>query len=544
MTSTSEQDTPSTPIPRGQGLASAALLMVVVTMFSRVAGMIQIMVIASVFGTQGDINSFWAAFTIPDLLYFLMAGGAARTAFVPVFTEYLAHGRVREAWRIFSSVFWLLAIFGGCVVLLGTVFAPQIARVSALGWLGTEPGRVDVCAHIMRILFPAQLFLVLGGLLMGALNAFKHFLWPAMGPIVYDLFFILGAVVAGKLIHNGMAPARALDVMAVAVVLGALCGNVLVQVPPLVRRGAKLQALLDLHDEGVRRVIRLAIPVIVGLAVSEINWVVVRVFATMCEQDAQSMLAYANRLWKLPSGVFAAAIAIAVFPNLSEHYARGDHVSYRRDFSYAMRNTLFMVLPVTVAFGTLATPIVRMLYQRGSFTPETSPQVGYILLWLTPGMLSLAITYICARAFYARHNTVTPVLAGLVSFVVCMAGSWWATLGAGVVGLAMATSLSAVVNAGLLLWWLKRQVGLLDGTRILRSTLRMLPGCLLLGGVCWVGSEMLAARLGTTRELAKLVGVMVPLAVGGAAYLASCALLRAEELSSAWRLVFRPRARA
>lgn len=525
--------------PAGQGLASAALMMVVITLVSRIAGMVQIMVIASVFGTSGDINSFWAAFTIPDLLYFLMAGGAARTAFVPVFTEYLARGKMKEGWRVFSSVFFLLMILGGSIVLLGTVFAPQIARLSALGWLGSEPGRVDVCAHIMRILFPAQLFLVIGGLLMGTLNAFKHFLWPAVGPIVYDAFFIAGAVAAGMSISHGMSQQQALDVMAAAVVLGAICGNVLIQIPPLARRGARLQAVLDIHDEGVQRVIRLALPVILGLAISEINWVVVRILATMCESDAQSILAYANRLWKLPSGLFAAAIAIAVFPNLSEHYARKDEEGYRRDFSFAMRNTLFMVLPATVAFGALATPIVRMLYQRHSFTADTSPIVGDVLIWLTPGMFALAINYIVARAFYARHNTVTPVIAGAISFAVCIAIGWWGAMRMGVLGLALATSASAVVNAGLLLVWLKRQVGRLDGARILGSTLRMIPGCLALAAVCWGGAEYLAARLGTVRELAKLITVMVPLGLGGVVFVACCAALRAEELSSAWRLVFR-----
>ncbi len=532
---TPEREQP--PVPRGQGLASAALLMVVVTFVSRIAGMIQIMVIASVFGTKGDINSFWAAFTIPDLLYFLMAGGAARTAFVPVFTEYLAHQRYQQAWRVFSSVFWLLALLGSVIVLGGMVFSPSLARLSALGWLGSEPGRVDVCAHIMRLLFPAQLFLVLGGLLMGTLNAFKHFLWPAVGPIVYDLCFILGAVVAGSLVASGVAPTRALDVMALGAVLGAVCGNVLIQIPPLARRGARLLPVLDLHDEGTRRVIRLALPVILGLAVSEINWVVVRVLATMCENDAQSILAYANRLWKLPSGLFAAAIAIAVFPSLSEHYARGDRDSYRRDFSFAMRNTLFLVLPVSLAMCVLATPIVRMLFQRGSFDAASSPVVGVVLAWLTPGMIALALNYICARAFYARHNTVTPVIAGIASFVSCLAVGYLATRTGGVIGLAIATSASAVINAVLLLVWLKREVGQLDGTRIARSVGRMLPGCVVMAAVCWFGSELLSGRLGTTRELAKLITVVVPLAGGALCFVGCGIVLRAEELGSAWRLV-------
>lgn len=526
------QEEPGRQAPRGQGLASAAVLMVAATFAARVAGMVRMMVIGHVFGTRGGINSFFVAFTIPDLLYFLMAGGAARTAFVPVFTELLTKNRLQQAYRTFSSVFWLLAIVGGLLVAGGVLLADHLAKVSAVGWLGTAPERVDLTARIMRIVFPAQLFLVLGGLLMGALNAYKHFLWPAMGPLVYDVLFIGGALVAATLPEG-----RGLDALALSAVIGATCGNLLLQAPALARRGVRLLPVLDVTDEAVRRVIRLALPVMLGLAVAEINWVIVRVLATMCEPDAPAILEYANRLWKLPSGVFAAGIAIAVFPSLSEHYTRGDVERYRRDFSFALRNALFLVLPVAVAFGVLATPIVRMLFQRGSFDPITSPIVGHVLVWLTPGMVALGINYICARAFYARQNTVTPTAAGLVSIAACLGLGYWAAHTIGVVGLAMATSAGTVLNAALLVVLLKREVGLLDGARIVRSVARMLPGCVALGIVCRVGSEALAQALGTTAETAKVLTVMAPLAAGGLCFLGISAAMRAEELWSAGRLL-------
>jgi len=521
-------------IPKGQGLASAAMLMVVLTFAARIAGMIRTMVVAHEFGTEGDINSFFAAFTIPDIIYFLIAGGAARTAFVPVFAEYLAHKRYRQAWRVFSSVFWLLFMFGGVMVTLGVAFSPSLAKVAAAGWLGPAPERVDVCASIMRIVFPAQLFLVLGGLLMGTLNTFKHFLWPALGPLVYDVAFIVAALIGGTL-----PEAQGLRVMAMGSVAGAVLGSIAIQIPPLVRRGAKLQRIVDIRDEGVRRVIRMALPVILGLAVAEINWAVVKIFASMCEDNAIAILEFANRLWKLPSGVFAAGIAIAVFPSLSEHYARNDSESYLRDFSMAMRNTLFMVLPVTVAFATLATPIVRMLFQRGSFSAESSVIVGRVLLSLAPGMLSLGITYICARAFYARHNTVTPVVVGIVSIIACLGLGYWAAKTSGVLGLGVVTSATAVLNAVLLAVLLKRDVGRLDGARIFRSVARLLPGCVGLGLICWYGGDYLAGRLGVMGEVAKLVTALTPLAAGGLFYVFSCAVLRAEELTTAWQLVTR-----
>ena len=524
-------------IPKGQGLAAAALLMVAVTAVARVTGMVQMMVIAKFFGASGNVNSFWAAYTIPNLVYFLVAGGATRTAFVPVFSEYVALGEIKQGWRVFSSVFWLLLIVGGLTVAAGSLFADQIARLSALGWLESAPGRVEVTARITRIVFPAQLFFVLGSLLMGALNAQKHFLWPAVGPVIYNLFFILGAFIGG---HVGGV--QGLDIMAAFSVLGAMCGNLLIQIPPLARHGAKLSLVLDLHDEGVRRTIRLAGPIILGLTVAEFNWVVVRILATKCANlNAVAILNFAERLWKLPSGLFAAAIAIAVLPALSEHWAKRDEEAYRRDYSFAMRNTLFMTLPVTVIMGALATPIVRMLFQRGEFLPETSPQIGSVLIWLTPGTIALSAVYVLARAFYARQDTRTPVIAGGISIAVCLGLGYPASRMFDVNGLAMVTSLTNAINAVLLLWLLRRQVGQLDGRKVLESCLRVTPACVGLGLVCWFGSHALEARLGSTRELAKLITVMGPLCVGGVVFLGLAAAFRVEELASAWRLVTKRR---
>lgn len=521
-----------TPKIKGQSLASAAVLMVVATLGSRIAGLVRVMVLAR-FGTEGDMNAYFQAFRIPDLVYFLIAGGALRTGFVPVFTEYLAKERIQQAWRTFSSLLWLLLMLGGTIVGLGMIFSPQLARIVAPFWVGTRPELLQLCAKLMRIVFPAQICFVLGGLLMGSLNAQKHFLWPAMGPIVYNIFIIGGAVLALT-----MPDTFGLETVAYAVVAGALVGNVLLQVPPLVARDARLQRIIDFYDRGVQRVIRLALPIVFGLAVAEINYIIIAAFASKIDQGP-AVMEFANRLWKLPAGVVGAGIAIALFPMLSEHYARDDESSFLRDFSFGMRNTLFLTVPASIVLGIMSAPVVRLLMQYGAFDAESTTLVAQVMYWFAPGIVALSGLYIVARAFYARHDTTTPLIVGVISVAVCVGGSFLLIDLLGLPGLAAAMTLSTLVNTAVLLFILRERVGQIDGSSMLGSQLRCLPGNVLLAAVCFWGPGLVESLVGGDGLLMRLATVFVPIAVGGGVFVALAAVLKVRELSSAWALIVR-----
>ena len=515
-----------------RGLAAAAVLMVFATMGSRVTGLIRTMVYSRVFGLTPEYGVFVQAFRIPDLVYFLMAGGALRTGFVPVFAEYLAHGRQEKAWRTFSIVLWVLLIFSVGLVGLGMVFALPLARLVAPGF---DEAQVADCARMMRVLFPAELFFVIGGLLQGTLNAHKHFLWPGLGPIIYNCFMIAGALAAPYL--------WGINTVTYAVVVGALVGNVLVQVPALRRYGARLEARLDFGDDGLHRVLKLALPVIFGLAIAEIVWVIITALSTRVDPvHGAAIMENANRLWKLPSGIFGAGVAIALFPSLAEKYALGDHRGYLRDFSFGMRNTIFLTLPAVLVIGLLRVPIVRLLLQGGKFTAEDTLSVASVLLWLTPGMIALAIVYILTRAFYARHDSITPVWAGLASVAVCVAAAL-PFMRYGMPGLAAATSVSGVANVAILLVLLRKRVGLLNGRHIVTSFLRSVPANLFLAACCVI-LPPLVERLVGVGGMGKLLSVMVPLSVGLLGFIAIATVSKVEELRTAWGLVARRRRKA
>lgn len=531
-----DKDTPQSTSPerKGQSLASAAVLMVVATLGARVMGLVRVMVLAH-FGTDGPINAYYHAFTIPDLVYFLIAGGALRTGFVPVFTEYMTKGKTAQAWRTFSSLFWLLLAFGGLIVCAGIALAPQLATLIAPGWVDTHPDWLQLCAHLMRIIFPAQLCFVVGGLFMGTLNAQKHFFWPAMGPIVYDLCIITGALLA-----INMPDVFGLPTIAYAVVVGALAGNVLLQIPPLAKRGAHLQRILDIHDEGVKRVIKLALPVIFGLAVAEINYIIIRTFSTIvAPAQGPAVMEYANRLWKLPAGIFGAAIAIALFPMLAEHYARDDEDGYRRDFSFGIRNAMFLTIPATVIMGAMPRAIVRLLFERGDFTEASTAAVADVMMWFAPGIIALSALYIIARAFYARHDTTTPLIVGVFSVGSCVALSFLLQGSMGLNGLALAMTASNFVNAGVLMVVLKKRVGLLDGEAIAGSILRTVPANIFIAAACVWGPGFVDGFTGGQGLIARLLAVCIPIAVGVIGFCALSALCRVRELSSAVHMVTR-----
>ncbi len=472
-----------TPTGATSWMASAAILMVFATFMSAVTGLLRDVAIARQFGRVGEINAYVQAFKIPNLLYFLVAGGALRTGFVPVFTQLLSEGKRERAYRLFSALFWLLAVAAGGLVILGMVFSGPLARLVYYGGAASNPELVALCGGLMRVMFPAQIFFVLGGLLMGTLNAEKHFLWPAMGPIIYNCA-IIGAALLNRELFGLWA-------LAYAVVLGALVGNFLVQMGALHARGGRLQAVWAPTDEDVRRVLLLVMPVVLGLAIQEINVVIVSTLATGVDPlTGPATLDYANKLAKLSARVFGAGIAIALFPAMSHDYARGDEGQYTRDFSFGMRNVLFLTIPATAFMIVMRVPVVRFLYSW--FSPQGIEAVATTLLWFSMGIIPLGVLYIVARAFYARHDTVTPVWVGGISVAACVLASLALDGPFKIAGLAMATSVSAVVNAGVLLVLLKGRVERLDGARILEGALRALPPTAVFAAVLSRGDRLRA----------------------------------------------------
>lgn len=535
-------------------MANAAILMMFATLASAITGMFRDVAISHVYGTSVVADAFYNAATIPDFLYFLVAGGALRTGFVPVFTELMAQGENDRAWRMFSAIFWMLSGLAALLAGAGILLAEPLAAFVNPSWAGTaggglpglletlglmQPGEVTqgnpealaICALIMKLMFPAQIFFLLGGLLMGALNARKHFFWPAMGPIIYNIAIIAAALLAPVLFGP--------TTLGLGVLVGAAVGNFGVQIVALRNRGGKFLPFLK-PTPAVRRVVLLALPVMLGLAIAEINFAVTKILANAVEgEGGVSTLNYANRLWKLPARVIGAGIAIALFPALAEHYAKGASEQFQRDFSFGMRNAVFLTLPAAALMMVVARPVSGLLF---GLDPAGTQEVAVTLWWFSIGIVPLSIVYIAARAFYARHDTMTPVWIGAISVIVCVGSALWLAGLYGVPGLAMATTLAGIINAAGLVVLLQMRIGGLGGREIAASILRlMVPTAImttLAWGSLWGLREYMQVTASDSR-LAALLLVVIPMALGTLSFIGIAKAMRLRELESAWRMVAR-----
>ena len=281
-----------------QRVARAAGIVMFAIFLSRVLGFVRERAIAAVFGRTGATDVFFAAFAIPDLMYQLLVGGVISSAFIPVFTQYLARDDEKQAWYVASSFINLVGILLVSFTLLGIVFAPIIAPLVGIGFAGEQR---DLLISLMRITFPAVFFTALSGISMGILNSYQRFTLPAVGPLVYNTAQILSAYLIGPL----------LGIVGVAygTVVGAF-GSVFVQVPLVARLGRRYyRGLIDLKHQGIRRIIKLMIPAIIGLSIAQINMIIGQNLASLLQTGSIAALRLANRLINFPLGIFAMGLS-------------------------------------------------------------------------------------------------------------------------------------------------------------------------------------------------------------------------------------------
>ncbi|MBI3920396.1 MAG: murein biosynthesis integral membrane protein MurJ, partial [Armatimonadetes bacterium] len=293
-------------------VARAAGITVAAISLSRALGLVRDMVISHQFGQNRNTDIYVAAFKLPDLLFFLIAGGALSSSFIPVFTSYLSTGKEKEAWKVFSVIATIMTVVVASFIVVGEVFAREIVPWAVAP--GFSPGELDKVAHLTRIILPSQLFFFLGGLMMGTLYARQKFLIPGLGPCVYNVGIICGGLLLG--------PRLGIEGLAWGALGGAFVGNFLMQLLAIRKAGVVFRLSFDHRHPGVRRVWILMLPVILGLALPQVDVLINAWFASFLFKGAVSALDRANRVMQIPLGIFAQGMAIAFFPTLSAQIAR------------------------------------------------------------------------------------------------------------------------------------------------------------------------------------------------------------------------------
>jgi putative peptidoglycan lipid II flippase len=519
-----EQPHPSPATTAARSLLVAATIVAFGFVGSRLLGVLRTVVIADEFGTEGDIEAYFVAFRLPDLIFQVLAGAAIGAAFIPTLARYFSQKSDEEAWQLASRLINLVAIITGALGVVGFIVAPWLVPLLApgLGDNAVEQARLeDKAIELTRIMLLSPILFSISGMITGVLNTRHSFFLPALAPMFYNLSIIFGAVV--------LSDAWGINGLAWGVVIGAAL-HLCVQLPGLVAQGMKWRPAADYRDEGVRQVGRLMGPRVVGLAAGQANFFVTTFFASYIGAGSIAALNYAWLLMMLPLGVFGMAISTAVFPRLAEQAARGRPDELRETLSRMLRLILFLTIPSTVGLVILREPIVAVLLEHGEFDSASTEATADALLFFSLGLVGHATIEILARGLYALGDTRSPAIAAIAALGLNLILSALLYGPFDESGLAFAVSLAAILNALMHYRTLHKRLGSLNEPAIVRSLLRTaLATCSLAALVLPMWFFLDPLRDGDSSWQA-LVLLLVTIAAGVVAYFAAAALLRDEEL--------------
>lgn len=514
---------------RNAFLARAAVIVMGGFLLSKVTGIVRQQIIAHQFGTSGQLDAYFAAFTAPDLIFMLISGGALATAFIPIFSEYLnQEAREREtAWRMASNVLTVSFALALLSALLLAFLAPVVVRLFVAPGFAPETQALTVV--LMRLILISTVIFSVSGLVTGVLQTMQHFLLPAFAPLCYNLGIIFGAAVLGPTLPEG----QQIYGLAWGSVLGALL-HLAIQIPALVHYRVRLRPVFDLRDPGLRQVAVLMAPRAAALALIYTKFVLRSNFASRLGEGSLSALDFAWDLMQLPETLFATAIATAAFPTLAELWAQKARTALANTFNQVIRTILALTLPAAVGLLVLGTPLVRAFYERGQFGTDSSRAVSYALGFFAFGIVGHGLLEVVARLFYAQKDTLRPLLAALLMLVVTALVSWFFLPTLGVGGIALGDTLGVFVEVGILLWWLR--------ARLPEANDR--PTLVAMGKIGIASTAMAFALLGWLQVAAQMNIYLLAgggILIGAAVYGGLALLLGLEEVKLVPRLVLRRR---
>ncbi len=468
--------------PKSGGLMRSGLVVSAMTMLSRVMGLVRDVVIAALLGAGNGADAFFVAFKIPNFLRRLFAEGAFNQAFVPVLSEVATRGSKREVRELLDAVAGSLAAVLALITALAMLAAPWLVWLFAPGF-GRDPAKLALTADMLRLTFPYLLLISLTAFAGSTLNTWNRFAVPAFTPVLLNLALIGSALALTPLFAE---PAMAL---AWGVLIAGLA-QLAFQVPFLARLGLLPRPWPDFAHAGVRRILKLMVPALFGVSVSQINLLLDTVLASLLAAGSVSWLYYSDRLVELPLGVFGIAIGTVILPALSKRHAEQSREHFSAMLDWAIRSVLLLGLPAALALVVLAEPLLISLFHYGAMTEHDITMAAMSLRAYAVGLVAFMLIKVLAPGFFARQDTKTPVKVGIVAMVANMVFNLILIWPLAHAGLALATALSAFMNAGMLGWLLRREGVLVFQPGWGRYGVQLLGGCtVMVAGLAWLAPE-------------------------------------------------------
>jgi len=519
--------------PRRPRLAVSTAIFAAATGLSRVLGLVREVISSYYFGASGKVNAFTVAFQLPNLVRALVADAALSSAFVPVFSELLEQGERKRAWRVASTLFWLMLLGLTGLTVIFILIAPSV-----IGLFGNPGHDKALAVGLSRVLFPIVTLLGVSGIVVGILNTYEHFTVPALSPVFWNLAIIAGLAIGVPQAHTMNTK---LYVYAVSILVATFI-QVFLPIPWLRGRDGRLQLVLDWRDPAVKRVLVLMVPVTLGLGLINVNAVIDTFFASrfIDANYAPTAIQKAFLLYMLPQGMFSVAIATVLFPSLSRFAARGDMDGFRSTVSTGLRQIAFLLIPAAVISAVLAEPIVRILFQRGHFAAVQTPGVAHSLAAFSAGLVFNGAMLMLNRAFFSLQSNWIPTAIALGNLFL-NAVLDYAFYRVGVWGIPLATAVCNVAGTWALLVLLRRRLGRIEGGGIAQTVVRVSLASAAVAGISWIVWKPLDSALGHSFG-AQVVSLGLALAAAVFTYFLACRALRVRELEAVVSLTRRRRA--
>ncbi|MCJ7580064.1 MAG: murein biosynthesis integral membrane protein MurJ [Candidatus Aminicenantes bacterium] len=459
-------------------LLRSTLSMTLPTVLSRILGYIRDMLQAKFLGTGKGMDAFIIASLIPNLFRRLTAEGAMTAAFIPVFAQEKKDRSRDELWTFANVFFFDLTLILTVLTVLGIVFAPLLVKIISPGY-GRVPGKWELTIALTKIMFPYIFLISLAALAMAILNSFKKFVIPAFTPVLFNLSIITAALLFAE---NAGEPAY---IFAAGIVLGGLL-QLSIQIPFLRRQGMTFKFGLSFRHPAVKKVAKLIIPGIFGAGIYQINIVISRMIATSLQDGSVSSLYYASRIEELTLGLFAIALSIALFPTLSDLAARKDIEGMKKTLKFSFKLIFLITFPAMAGLIVLNQPIIQVLFQRGAFDAQSTAMSSWCLLFFAFGLPFISGTKILAPMFFSLKDTKTPVI---VAFFVMMSYIGFSLILMGPLragGIALALSLSSLINFVALFFLLEKKLGKIEKKDLFISAFKSALSAVVMAGAVWI----------------------------------------------------------
>ena len=505
----------------------------IATIISRVFGYVRDILLASLFGTSMFADVFFVAFRIPNLLRHLIGENAFNGAFIPVMSDYLQKHEEKKAWDMAASIGLLLICILVVFVGIGIMFAPFMMKIAAPGFAYT-PGKIELAAKLLRIMFPYILFMGIAILVMSMLNCFKIFFIPALAPSILNICMITALIWFCHRMHEPVVG------LAIAVVIGGL-GQLVIQLPVLIKKGGRfLKGLRPRFNHPAAKTIgKLMIPIMIGSGVYHVNIFVDTLLASFSHivgEGAVSALYYANRLIQLPLAVFAIGLGTVILPYMAGFASENNINKLRQTLSFSIRMIIFITIPLSVLFIILRFQIIQLLFGWGNFQLDSIKATSFGLLCYSFGLVAYSTNQIMRRAFYAVKDTKTPLKIACFGMVINIILNLALMRPLKLGGLALATSISAACSMAALFILFDRKIGRIDWAGIKDTLSRLLPGSAVMAITCWLTLKWIICIEGNLLTV-RLIQFFVPAFAGIISFLIISYFLKLKELRHLFTLM-------